>query len=165
MESVDSDQAAEIFDAIPVDELTSEEEAALVAAVTDAPEEVKNAFESTIDIFAEGLDEYVAVGSQVDVGTRRSLIAASAVVSAMTTVGAAGAGSGGPSGPSSNGNGGGGGGGGNDGGKGNSNGTTEGRSKKEEEGEQEAAGEIAGPVEDEDKKPFTRNSIFKYMEN
>ena len=165
LESVDSDQAAEIFDAIPVDELTSEEEAALVAAVTDAPEEVKNAFESTIDIFAEGLDEYVAVGSQVDVGTRRSLIAASAVVSAMTTVGAAGAGSGGPSGPSSNGNGGGGGGGGNDGGKGNSNGTTEGRSKKEEEGEQEAAGEIAGPEEDEDKKPFTRNSIFKYMEN
>lgn len=165
LESVDSDQAAEIFDAIPVDELTSEEEAALVAAVTNAPEEVKNAFESTIDIFAEGLDEYVAVGSQVDVGTRRSLIAASAVVSAMTTVGAAGAGSGGPSGPSSNGNGGGGGGGGNDGGKGNSNGTTEGRSKKEEEGEQEAAGEIAGPEEDEDKKPFTRNSIFKYMEN
>jgi DnaJ-class molecular chaperone len=43
---------------------------------------------------------------------------------------------------------------------------TEGRSKNEEEGEEEeASGEIAGPEEDEKKKPFTRNSIFKYQEN
>jgi hypothetical protein len=159
LESIDADQAAEIFDAVAVDELTSAEEAALVAAVTDAPDEVKNAFEETIDIFAEGLDEYVALGSQVDVGTRRSLIAASAAVSTLTAAGAAGAASGGSSGPSSGGNGGG------NGGNGNGNGNTEGRTKKEEEGEQEASGEIAGPEEDEDKKPFTRNSIFKYQEN
>ena len=158
LESIDGDQAAEIFDAVEVGELTSAEEAALVAAVTDAPEEVKSAFEETIDIFAEGLDEYVAVGSQVDVGTRRSLIAASAAVSALTGAGAAGAASGGGSGPSSNG------GGGNSGGNGG-NGNTEGRSKKEEDGEQEASGEIAGPGEDEEKKHFTRNSIFKYQEN
>lgn len=163
LESIDETQAAEIFDAISVNELTSTEEAALVAAVTDAPDEVKNAFEETIDIFAEGLDEYVALGSQVDVGTRRSLIAASAAVSTLTAAGAAGAASGGPSG-GSNGNGSGNGSG-NGGNSGNGNGNTEGRSKKEEEGEQEAAGEIAGPEEDEKKKPFTRNSIFKYQEN
>jgi uncharacterized membrane protein YgcG len=163
LESIDGDQAAEIFDAVAVDELTSAEEAALVAAVTDAPEEVKNAFEETIDIFAEGLDEYVAVGSQVDVGTRRSLIAASAAVSTMAAAGAAGAAAGGGGGSSGGGNGGGGSGNSNSGGNGNGN--TEGRSKKEEESEQEAAGEIAGPEEDEDKKPFTRNSIFKYQEN
>lgn len=164
LESIDGEQAAEIFDAVEVGELTSAEEAALVEAVTDAPEEVKNAFEETIDIFAEGLDEYVAVGSQVDVGTRRSLIAASAAVSTLTAAGAAGAASGGSGGPSSNGGGGngGGGGGGNTGGGGNN---PEGRSKKEEDGEQEASGEIAGPGEDEEKKHFTRNSIFKYQEN
>jgi hypothetical protein len=157
LESIDGDQAAEIFEAVEVGELTSEEEAALVAAVTNAPDEVKSAFEETIDIFAEGLDDYVALGSQVDVGTRRSLIAASAAVSTLTAAGAAGAASGGSGGPSSNGNGGNGG--------GNGNGNTDGRTKKEEEGEQEASGEIAGPEEDEDKKPFTRNSIFKYQEN
>jgi hypothetical protein len=155
LESIDADQAAEIFDAVEVDNLTPAEEAALVAAVTDAPDEVKNAFEETIDIFAEGLDEYVALGSQVDVGTRRSLIAASAAVSTLTAAGAAGAASGGSSGPSSGGN----------GGNGGGNGNAEGRGKKQEEGEQEASGEIAGPEEDEDKKHFTRNSIFKYQEN
>ena len=160
LESIDGDQAAEIFDAVEPENLTPAEEAALVAAVTDAPDEVKNAFEETIDIFAEGLDEYVALGSQVDVGTRRSLIAASAAVSTLTAAGAAGAASGGSGGPSSNGGGGNGG-----GGNGGGNGNTEGRSKKEEEGEQEASGEIAGPEEDEKKKPFTRNSIFKYQEN
>ena len=166
LESVDGDQAAEIFEAVEVGELTSAEEAALVAAVTDAPEEVKNAFEETIDIFAQGLDDYVALGSQVDVGTRRSLIAASAAVTTLTAAGAAGAASGSGPKPSANGGGGGGGGGGgNDGGSGGSSGSAEGRSKKEEEGEQEAAGEIAGPEEDEKKKPFTRNSIFKYQEN
>jgi hypothetical protein len=155
--SIDADQAAKIFKAVDVKSLTSEQEAALVAAVTNAPDEVKNAFEETIDIFAEGLDDYVPLGSQVDVGARRSLIAVSAAVSTLTVAGAAGAASGGSSGPSSGGNGGGNG--------GNGSGNTEGRTKKEEEGEQEASGEIAGPEEDEDKKPYTRNSIFKYQEN
>jgi hypothetical protein len=45
---------------------------------------VKNAFENAIDIFGEGLDEYEAVDSNVNVGTRRVVIAAIGVVTSIT---------------------------------------------------------------------------------
>jgi hypothetical protein len=159
LESIDGDQAAEIFDEIPVGELTTEEEAALVEAVTNAPEEIKNAFEETINVYAEGLDDYVPVGSNVDVGSRRTLLAASAALTAAT---AGVVGSGGGSGGSGGGSGGSGGGSGGSGGGsgGNSNG------RKEEEnpdGEEEEDAEIEGPEDPEDNN-FTRNSIFKYEE-
>jgi hypothetical protein len=67
-----------------VSDLTTEEEKALVEAVSDAPNEVKNVFESTIDIFGSGLDEYEAVDSNVNVGTRRVVIAAIGVVTSIT---------------------------------------------------------------------------------
>ncbi len=148
LESIDTTQAEAIFEAIPVGDLTQEQEAALVAAVTDAPQEVKETFEATIDIFGEGLDEYVPVGSQVDVGSRRTLIAASTAVASIAGAAATAGGSGGPTGGS----------GGSSGGSGGGN--TEGRSRREEEGE-EPAGEIAGP-EDDDDEEYTRNSIFNY---
>jgi len=148
LESIDTTQAEAVFEAIPVGELTQAEEAALVAAVTDAPQEIKETFEETIDIYGEGLDDYVAVGSQVDVGSRRTLIAASTAVAAVAGAAA----TGGPSGGSTGGSGG------STGGSGGSN--TEGRSRREEEGE-EPAGEIAGP-EDDDDGEYTRNSIFNY---
>jgi hypothetical protein len=159
LKSIDGDQAAEIFDEIPVGELTAEEEEALVEAVTDAPEEIKNAFEETINVYAEGLDDYVPVGSNVDVGSRRTLLAASAALTAAT---AGVVGSGGGSGGSGGGSGGSGGGSGGSGGGsgGNSNG------RKEEEnpdGEEEEDAEIEGPEDPEDNN-FTRNSIFKYEE-
>lgn len=148
LESIDTTQAEAIFETIPVGELTQAEEAALVAAVTDAPQEIKETFEETIDIYGEGLDDYVAVGSQVDVGSRRTLIAASTAFAAVAGAAA----TGGPSGGSTGGSGG------STGGSGGSN--TEGRSRREEEGE-EPAGEIAGP-EDDDDGEYTRNSIFNY---
>jgi hypothetical protein len=98
LESIKPDQATEVFDAIAVTELTAEEESELVAAVTDAPTEIKAAFESTIDVYAEGLDDYVAVGSKIDVGSRKSLIAATAAVAGVAA--AAGSGGGGSSGNS-----------------------------------------------------------------
>jgi hypothetical protein len=146
LESIDTDQAQTIFETIPVGDLTQAEEAALVEAVTNAPEEIKNTFEATIDIYGEGLDDYVPVGSQVDVGSRRTLIAASTAVASIAGAAA----TGGPSGGSTGGSG------------GNSGGSTpEGRSKKEEEGD-EPAGEIAGPEDEDDEEEYTRNSIFNY---
>jgi len=138
-----------VFETIPVGDLTQAEEAALVAAVTDAPQEIKETFEETIDIYGEGLDDYIAVGSQVDVGSRRTLIAATTAVTAVAGAAATGGASGGSTGGS---------GGSSGGGSGSSN--TEGRSRREEEGE-EPAGEIAG-LDDEDDKEYTRNSIFNY---
>ena len=97
--SIDTSQAAEIFAEIPVGDLTSEQEAELVAAVSDAPTEIKITFEAEIDVYGDGLDEYVPVGSNIDVGGRRTLIAATTAVSAIV----AGAGAVATSGPSSGG--------------------------------------------------------------
>jgi len=156
LESIDGDQAADIFAEIPVGELTQEEEAALVEAVTNAPEEVKNAFEETINVYGEGLDDYVPVGSSVDVGSRRTLLAASAALTAAT----AGMGSSGPSGPTGGSGGGSGGSGSGPGDGSNSNGR---REDEDPEGEEEEDTEIEGP-EDQEDNHFTRNSIFKYEE-
>jgi uncharacterized membrane protein YgcG len=167
LKSIDSEQASEIFVKIPVGELTQAEEAALVEAVTNAPDEIKNAFEETIDVYGEGLDDYVPVGSNVDVESRRTLLAATAVLTAATA-GAVGSGGGsGGSGGGSGGSGGssrgsGGGSGGSGGGPGDG---SNGNGRKENEnpdGEEEDA-EIEGPEDQEDNN-FTRNSIFKYEE-
>lgn len=81
LESITGDQATEIFDTLPIDEISDAEAVALVEAVQDAPEEVKEAFEGEINIFAAGnVDTYVPIGSEVPVGTRRVIIAATAVV-------------------------------------------------------------------------------------
>jgi hypothetical protein len=109
LDSISGDQATEVFAQLDVGALSVEQEAALVATVSDAPAEVKEAFEGEIDVYGDGLDEYVPVNSNVDVGTRRSLVAAAAAISgvaAMGAAGAAGGSSGGSSGPSSGGSGG-----------------------------------------------------------
>jgi phenylpyruvate tautomerase PptA (4-oxalocrotonate tautomerase family) len=162
LESIDGDQATEIFEEIPVGDLSAEEEAALVEAVTDAPEEIKNAFEETIDVYAAGLDDYVAVGSSIDVGTRRSLIAATTVLSTVAVAPAASGGSGSGGGGSRGPAGGSGGSGGGSGGSGEGPGSGKKNDKPEEEEEEEA--EIEGPEGDEEENNFTRNSIFKYEE-
>jgi hypothetical protein len=108
--SIDGEAAAEIFAEVPVSELTDEEAEQIVAAVQDASEEVRESFETEINIFGAGsLDTYVPIGSAVDVETRRVIIAATTVVSILTVAsppsspapsspGGSGSGSGGPSG-------------------------------------------------------------------
>jgi hypothetical protein len=147
LESITPDQATEVFAALDVTNVTPEQEAELAQALTNAPNDIKEALEEEVDIYGDGFDDYVAVGSQVDVGARRTLIAATTAVAAITAAGAA---TGGPG--SSGGNSGG----------GNSNGpsgTNNNVAKRNEE--EEMAGEIAGPGDDEDSN-FTKNSIFKY---
>jgi hypothetical protein len=76
--TVSSDQAEQIFQALNVAELSDEQTAELIAAVQDAPTQVRAAFEQQINIFGEGLDDYVPLGSNIPVGTRRTLIAVTA---------------------------------------------------------------------------------------
>jgi hypothetical protein len=64
---------------------TDEQAAELSAVLSSAPDEVKAEFEQQIDVFGGQFDIYVPIGSAVDVGTRRSLIAAT---TATTTLGA-----------------------------------------------------------------------------
>jgi hypothetical protein len=81
LESIDGEQAAEIFDTIDISEVTPEEAAEIVDAVQDAPEEVRNSFEEEINVFEGAVDTYVPLGSEVSVGVRRAVIAATAVLS------------------------------------------------------------------------------------
>ena len=75
---VSTEQAAQIFEALDIAELSDTQTEALIAAVQDAPTEIRETFEDTIDIFKSALDTYVPVGSNIPVGTRRTLIAVTA---------------------------------------------------------------------------------------
>lgn len=75
---ITQEQATQIFEALDVAELSDAQTEQLIAAVQDAPTEVRAAFENTIDIFKNALDTYVPVGSNIPVGTRRTLIAVTA---------------------------------------------------------------------------------------
>jgi len=84
--TVTADEATEIFDAIIVDELTPEQAAEIVAAVQDAPPEVREAFEEEINVFDGTFDTYVPLGSSVSVSTRRTVTAATAAIGATMPV-------------------------------------------------------------------------------
>ena len=105
LESIDGEQATEIFDTVDISAVTPEEAAQIVEAVQDAPSEVRNAFEEEINVFDGAVDTYVPLGSAVDVKTRRVVIAAVTAATSITMTPAPGA----PS-PSSGGSGGAGGG-------------------------------------------------------
>jgi uncharacterized membrane protein YgcG len=154
LESINADQATQIFATVDAGALSEEAKSDITAAVQNAPTEVKEAFEEEIDIYGDGFDEYVPTGSEIPVGERRTLIAATAALATAAAAGAAGGSTGGGSGGS----------GGSSGGSSGGNGSNNGAGKKPEE-EGEGGGELVGLEEDEEKEPFTRNSIFKYLED
>ena len=84
--TVTQDEATEIFDAIIVDELTPEQAAEIVAAVQDAPPEVRESFEEEINVFDGAFDTYVPLGSTVSVASRRTVTAATAAIGATIPV-------------------------------------------------------------------------------
>ncbi len=71
-------QAEQVFQNLDVTELDNAEIEAIVEAVQDAPTEVREAFEESVDVFGAGFDDYVPLGSTVPVETRRTLIAVAA---------------------------------------------------------------------------------------
>jgi hypothetical protein len=79
---LDADKAEEVFAELDVASLDEEQQAALVQAVQSAPTEVREAFEEEVDIFKEGLDDYVPVGSTIPVGQRRTIVAIGAAITA-----------------------------------------------------------------------------------
>lgn len=104
LQAVSGDEATEIFAAVEVSELTEEVAAELIAAVQDAPEEVRESFEAEINVFGGKFDTYVPTGSNISVAERRTVVAVS-VVSSVMVVSSAAAGPSAPS-PSSGGGGG-----------------------------------------------------------
>jgi len=75
---ISTEQAQQIFEALDVGALSDTQTEELIAAVQDAPTEIREEFEDTIDIFGEGLDDYTPTGSNIPVGERRTLIAVTA---------------------------------------------------------------------------------------
>ena len=65
---------------------TAEQLDQIVATVSAAPVEVKRAFESEVNIFGGGLDNYVPADSNVTVAQRRALVAVGAVLVAAPAV-------------------------------------------------------------------------------
>ena len=81
-----SEEATAVFDAINIEELDTAAVAAIVAAVQDAPVEVRAAFEQQIDVFSGATDTYIPLGSTVNVATRRVLVVSCAFLVAMPPV-------------------------------------------------------------------------------
>ena len=135
-----------------MEELSEEQVEQLVEVLNEQEEDVKETLEEEINVYGGGFDNYVPAGSTIDVGTRKTVIAAIATLTATTAIAAV------P--PSSGGSPAGGSGGGGSGSSGGGGSTGEARSRKEEEAG-EPAGEIAGPEEDDD-TDYAHNSIFKY---
>jgi hypothetical protein len=83
LEAATPDQAAAIFKAIDESNLTIEQATAIAAAVQNAPDDVREEFESAINIFSGKTDNYTAVGSRVPVRTRRIIIITTALLVAV----------------------------------------------------------------------------------
>jgi hypothetical protein len=84
LQSISGEQAQQLFDAVDQGSLSVEEQAQIVEAVQEAPTAVKEAFEDKINIFGgEGFDDYVPVGSNVNVAVRRTIIVGTTILVAM----------------------------------------------------------------------------------
>ncbi len=83
LESIDGEQASEIFAVVDISAVTDEEAAEIVEAVQEAPTEVRKSFETEINVFEGSIDTYEPLGSSVPVGTRRAIIAIAAATAAI----------------------------------------------------------------------------------
>ena len=80
--TITSEEAETIFAALDLSTLNETQVTELVAAIQNAPTEIREAFENTVDIFKEGLDDYIPTGSNIPVGQRRTLVAVGAALTA-----------------------------------------------------------------------------------
>jgi len=78
LQVITESQAEEIFETLDVTELDNTQLDALVEAVQSAPTSVRKVFEKSVNIFDDGLGDYVPTGSNVPVDSRRTLIAVAA---------------------------------------------------------------------------------------
>jgi hypothetical protein len=80
---ITAEEATQVFDALVLDDLTDDQLTELVLAVQDAPDAVRESFESSVNVFGGAVDTYVPIGSTVPVSTRRALIAITIMTSLM----------------------------------------------------------------------------------
>ncbi len=83
--TLDTEEITQLVDDIATAELTDEQAEQIALALTDAPAEVKEAFQEAVNVFGGQFDSYVPTGSTVPVGTRRTLIAVTTATFAAST--------------------------------------------------------------------------------
>jgi len=83
--TLNTEEITQLVDDIANAELTDEQAEQIAQALTDAPAEVKEAFQEAVNVFGGKFDSYVPTGSTVPVGTRRTLIAVTTATFAAST--------------------------------------------------------------------------------
>lgn len=78
--SLSSEEAAVVFASIDEAALTIEEAALIVEAVQSAPDSVREQFEQKVNVFGGKTDNYVPLFSNIPVGKRRTMIAATGMM-------------------------------------------------------------------------------------
>jgi hypothetical protein len=78
LEALTDEEVVALIDGIASADLTDEQADAIAVALSDAPDDVKEEFESQVDVFSGQFDSYVALDSLISVGKRRVVIAATA---------------------------------------------------------------------------------------
>lgn len=144
---VTDDQASQIFEAIDEGALSDDAAEAIVDAVQEAPLDVREAFEEVVALFEGAFDSYKMINQNITVGQRRTVVAVSALTTAIAAVGPTMGGAGGPQGPSS------------PSGGGRDLGPNPDGAARREEDEEEPQGEIAG----DGVEWIRRISIFTYI--
>lgn len=86
LKTITPDEAAQVFEALKVSELTDEQAEELVNAVQDAPDTVRAEFENKVNVFDNKFNSYVPLGSTINVGQRKVMIAATGVLFMAPTV-------------------------------------------------------------------------------
>jgi len=84
--AINSEQAKELFQEIEPTQLSESMAAVIADALNDpeVPDEVREAFEETINIFSnDGFATYVPTGSAVNVAVRRTIIAGTTILVAL----------------------------------------------------------------------------------
>ena len=79
LSELDEQEIQQLIDDIHPNEITDEQGEAIAIAMSDAPANVKEEFESEINIFGGQFDSYVAIGSKITVAERRVVVAVAAV--------------------------------------------------------------------------------------
>ena len=85
LEAVTETQAEQIFEEVTPELLTDQQAEQIIDAVEKAPDKVKKAFEKVLDIFGSQFESYRALGSNIPVSQRRSLVAIGSLFSMLPT--------------------------------------------------------------------------------
>lgn len=83
LELLSDDAVEQLVEGIAEADLTDEQADAIAVALSDAPDNVKEEFEDQVNVFGGQFDLYVPLGSVINVGQRRVVVAATATVLVM----------------------------------------------------------------------------------